>query len=917
MELYDIKINHLDCPVGMEFGNITVSYKIRNAAGRKQAAARISVSLSPDMQPLVFDTGKSSVINSLGTKLPLKLIPRTRYYVCAEVWSDTGEHGTGGITYFETAKLAEKWSAKWIGSPFSKHVMPVFTKEFSAEHAANARLYATGLGMYDVYLDGKKVSGSFFSPGCTNYADRIQYQTYDVTKGLKHSGTHTLEFYLADGWYKGRFGYEGKSEIYGNEYALLAELHMNADDGSETVIVTDDSWRVRKSEILFSSIYDGETFEPDVKENPVYKKAVCISKGFDALIPQTTTPVEIECTRKPAELIRTPAHETVLDFGQNMAGFVRFTVKLPRGKSVRLQYGEILQDGNFYRENLRTAKAEYVYISDGREHTVQPHFTYYGFRYVKIEGITNKDVLMRFEACTIHSTFERTGSIKTSDRRVNRLIANAEWGQRSNFVDVPTDCPQRDERMGWTADTQVFTGTALFQTDCFSFYRKFLGDMRSEQQRRNGDVPLVVPSFGLGGGAAVWGDAATIIPWNMYLFSGDTSILEEQFESMRSWVDFVKRIDDADGGTRLWRKGFQLGDWLALDSETGTGVKGGTEDAFIASAYYYYSACIVAESARITGRDSAAESYTKLKDEIMSAIRREYFTPSGRLAVTTQCAYVLCLQFKLAPDEKSLKRAADRLAEKIRLNDGYLKTGFTGTPFLCRVLSTYGYNNLAYKLLLNDEYPGWLYEVKMGATTIWERWNSVLPDGKISGTDMNSLNHYAYGSIVEWMYRTIAGLNPAESAPGFKKAVIKPMPDYRITKTDMVYDSAAGLYEIHWGLHKDGKFSLSVDVPFDAEAQLTLPGKKDNGSIKLAAGHHEYAYMPEIPLIKSYSIDSPVNDLMDSQKCTALLRHAGINPDAVPVPLRDSSLVQLSAMPFAHLSGKAKTALDKKLRNVK
>jgi len=917
MEIYDVKINHNSCPVGLELNDVVVSYKVRNADGIKQAAARISVSLFPDMQQPVFDTGKSRAVSSLGTKLPLKLLPRTRYYVSVEVWPDTGEQEEGRVTYFETAKLSEKWSARWIGSPFPKHVLPVFTKEFSAEQAESARLYATGLGVYDVYLDGKKASDVFLSPGCTNYTDRIQYQTYDVSSFFKRSGKHVLEFYLADGWYKGRFGYEGKSEIYGSRYELLAELHMKTGAGSETLLSTDDSWRVRKSEITFASIYDGEKFEPAVQEEPVYKKAVFITKDFDALIPQTTPPVEIECTRKPAALIRTPAHEWVLDFGQNMAGFVRFTVKIPRGKTVRLQYGEILQEGNFYRENLRTAKAEYVYVSDGREHTVQPHFTYYGFRYVKVEGITNKDILMKFEACTIHSTFQRTGSIKTSDKLVNRLIANAEWGQRSNFVDIPTDCPQRDERMGWTADTQVFTGTALFQTDCFSFYRKFLGDMWSEQQHRNGDVPFVIPSFGLGGGAAVWGDAATIMPWNMYLFSGDKTILEEQFESMRSWVDFVKRIDDSDGGTRLWRKGFQFGDWLALDSETGTGVKGGTEDAFIASAYYYYSAGITAECARIIGRDSDAETYTKLKDEILSAIRREYFTPTGRLAVTTQCAYVLCLQFKLAPDEKSLQRAACQLAEKIQLNNGYLKTGFTGTPFLCSVLSSCGYTNLAYRLLLNDKYPGWLYEVKMGATTIWERWNSVLPDGKISGTDMNSLNHYAYGSIVEWIYRAVAGLNPVESSPGFKKAVIKPLPDYRITKTDMVYDSAAGRYEIHWKLHKDGKFDLSVDIPFDAEAQLVLPGKKENACIMLHAGYHEYAYMPDIPIIKLYSIESPVNDLMDSGKCLALLRQAGINPDAIPVPLRNSPLVQLSEMPFVSLTEKAKTALDLKLRKVK
>ncbi|MNC20382.1 Bacterial alpha-L-rhamnosidase [compost metagenome] len=421
----------------------------------------------------------------------------------------------------------------------------------------------------------------------------------------------------------------------------------------------------------------------------------------------------------------------------------------------------------------------------------------------------------------------QTGFIETSSPLVNRLFRNALWGQKGNFLDVPTDCPQRDERMGWTGDAQMFSGTACFNMDTDAFFHKFLYDLAKEQASMGGMVPNVVPSFGmsqsgengfLSGGSSAWSEAATVIPWNLYLHYGDQAILQQQLDSMKGYVDFIRRQDD---GSRLWNTGFHFGDWLALDGQGEFAVYGGTPTDLIATAYYAYSSDLVAKAAKTLGLEETAEEYRQLSLEVKQAFTEEFLSPRGRMAADTQTSYILALFMDLVP-EAFRPRIIASLQQNLEKNKNYLKTGFVGTPYFCRVLSENGCNDLAYKLLLNEEFPSWLYAVKLGATTIWERWNSLLPDGKFGELGMNSLNHYTYGSIAEWMYRNMCGINPLEEAPGFRKIRLAPQPNRQLDYAKAVLDTAAGRYESGWS-YEDNRLRYQFRIPFHAQAGLVLP----------------------------------------------------------------------------------------------
>ncbi|MCD8232501.1 MAG: glycoside hydrolase family 78 protein [Clostridiales bacterium] len=906
MKITGLKTNHLANPLGYEIQNLTVSFRVEETEGKYPEAIRIQAAKDADFVDVVYDSGKKSDICMSGERLTFAMEPRTRYYWKAEVWADNGDYAESEAAWFETAKMDEPWDAKWLGCSVLGKSSPIFRKEFTAEKTyQTGRIYVTGLGLYELYLDGERVGNEYLTPGCTDYNQWVQYQTYPVEIA---SGRHTLEAYLGDGWYKGRFGLDHAENVYGDQFMLLLELIMTDADGNEDMIISDETWTVAAGDIVSSNIYDGEVYAPTSDERTWYP-AELLEGPTEKLCARYGQPMVVKETRKP-KIITTPAGETVLDMEQNMAGFVRFYADEPRGTRIRMQFGEVLQDGNFYRDNLRTAKAEFVYVSDGIAKEVEPHFTYYGFRYVKVEGFTKEIKPEQFTGCVLYTDLEQTGWISTSNEKVNQLISNAFWGQKSNYVDIPTDCPQRDERMGWTADTQVFSGTACFNMDSYNFLRKFCHDLY-ETQKELGHVTAVVPAFHEDGATcSVWGDAATLIPWNLYLYYGDKSILEEQFESMRQWVDYIKGIDEATGGRRFWDVGFHFGDWLALDGEGDDGFKGATEDAYIATAYYYNSAKIVSRAAEILGMTEEASYYGTLAEEIKQAMQAEYFTANGRLALTTQTAYAVALYMDFAP-EGSKERIAEFLKEKLKVNKGYLKTGFVGTYILNKVLSDYGNNDLAYKLLLNEECPSWLYAVNMGATTIWERWNSILPDGKISGTDMNSLNHYSYGSVLEWMYRNVAGLHLCEEHPGFSQVLIAPQPDYRLTSCDMKYVSISGTYEIHWKVEETGEFNLAVEIPFGCCATVKLPNT-DKDPVQVESGRHEFRYLPEIPIIKVYSSKSSLNDLAEGS-LTVLEQYV---PDwqGVPVPMRDMTLEQLNDTPFVNLTGEQMEAMNAQLK---
>lgn len=843
MRIVQMKTNHIKNPLGFDIKKPVLSWVVMDTAAKVQQAAQVQIAVDTEFKNIVFDSDKKNAISSIGFTPEISLQPKKRYFWRVQVWADNGDTAISEPAWFETAKMETPWQARWITTNFDKEVHPLLRGKINIpSQIVSARAYICGLGVYEMEINGRKVGDEFLSPGFHAYDFWLQYQTYDITPYLK-AGENAVGTMLGNGWYKGRFGFDGGyTELYGDRFALIGEFEIKLTDGSILHYYTDKNWKCSAGPVQFSGIYDGEVY--DASKNPcgwscagfddsAWNSVSEFELGYDKLTARYSLPVKVMERRKPAELIHTPAGETVLDFSQNMAGWVEFECDAPSGTELKLQYGEVLQDGNFYNENLRTAEAKFVYISDGKKAVVRPHFTYYGFRYVKLSGFAEKIDSSKFTACVIYSDIDQTGMIETSNPLVNKLFLNALWGQKSNFLDVPTDCPQRDERMGWTGDAQIFCGTASFNMSSAAFYTKFIQDLSYEQKWFGGSVPFVVPcikpevSKGYinlkdSHGSAAWGDAATVIPWTQYLFYGDNTLLEKQYPVMKDWADYIHSQDEKDGASHLWKVGFHFADWLALDNPDKQSPMGGTDPFFIASAYYYYSVVLTAKAAKVLGKDDEFHKYSLLADQIKTAIQKEYFTPTGRITINTQTALVVALFMNLAPEEHK-ERITASLKKKLKNNNMHLDTGFVGTPYLCRALSENGANDYAYTLLLNDDYPSWLNEIKLGATTIWERWDSLLPDGKISGTGMNSLNHYAYGSVVEWMYRNMCGLNPVEDCPGFKKAVIRPQPDQRLSFATLRYDSPSGPYKVCWRYNENGSLNYTIKIPFDAHATVLVP----------------------------------------------------------------------------------------------
>jgi alpha-L-rhamnosidase len=837
MKITQMRVCHVTNPIGFDLSRPVMSWAAQST-GAKSTASQVTVAADEKFKNIIFDSGKDEKIDCLSYEPALKLAPRTRYFWRVTVWADDGDSGTSDTAFFETGKLGEPWQASWTAPLCGTEAQPYMRTAFELpEGAVSARAYVCGLGLYELWINGKKAGGEYLTPGYHSYDTWLQYQTFDVTDLLR-PGKNAVGAMLGDGWYKGRLCWESVSNIYGDRLMLICELRVKFADGSEKTIVTDDKWKSCCGPVLGSSIYDGEIFDAR-REISGWSLPGCSDDGWSGtekvkcpcgpLSERRSPPVHIIERRGPEKVIITPKGETVLDFGQNMSGWVEFDCAAAKDKKIRLQYGEVLQQGCFYNDNLRSAKAEFVYYSAGEKAHVRPHFTYFGFRYVKVSGMGKKLDPKAFTACTIHSDIPATGEIETSNPLVNRLFKNACWGQRSNFVDVPTDCPQRDERMGWTGDAQIFCTTACFNMYSAAFYRKYMTDLMKEQKIFGGSVPYVVPmikdyqvhrKMPLGHGSCAWGDVASVIPWDLYCIYGDGRLLAEQYPAMRDWVEYIKSRDEAAGGERLWQTDFHFADWLALDNSDPDTCFGSTDPYFVASAYYSYSASLTAKAAKALGYKKDAEKYSKLSAEVKNAIRKKYFTASGRCRIKTQTALVLSLFMDLAP-EAARELTARELVKRLKANGNKLDTGFVGTAYLCRALSASGNGRLAYSLLLNEEYPGWLYEVKLGATTVWERWNSLLPDGSISGTGMNSLNHYAYGAIAEWMYRNMCGINPDERYPGFRRFTLRPEPDRRLHYARASVQSAMGEIKSSWE-YTDGGIKYDFTVPFDTSAEVSL-----------------------------------------------------------------------------------------------
>ena len=889
MKITELRVNGIREPLGFSLPHLSISWKTVETASKRPVRERLTVAANPDFSEVLFEKDQER-LRSIGEAVELRLSPRTRYYVRAEVWGDDGDHAAGD-TWFETGKMDEPWQAKWIGQKEEDAFHPLFFRAFTLpKDAVSARLYVTGLGLYEAYVNGEKAGDDLLAPFLSDYDESVQAQTYDVSDLLK-AGENRLEIITGNGWYKGRLGYEGRREVYGKDFQVIAELRVTFADGSQAVIGTDESWQYQGSDFEYTDIYDGECLNRLLwkeKENvPKPVRLMPEKKTED----RTSLPVIVKDSLPVRDILRTPAGETVLDMGQNFTGYMEYTADFPAGTRVTLDHGEILQGGNFYNDNYRSARAQMIYVSDGRKERVRAHFTFFGFRYVRVTGwpgeIRKEDFLGR----VVYSDLDTSIRFHSSNEKLNRLSQNAFWGQRSNFLDMPTDCPQRDERLGWTGDAQVFSPTACFQMDTRAFYRKFLSDLRIDQQKHGGAVANYLPNIGgMPGGSSVWGDIATFLPATLYEFYGDREDLEAQYPLMRDWLNWIFRQDEEHGGRRLWDFGFHFGDWLAQDGVTPQSMKGGTDDFFVASMYYYASALKTTQAARILEKPEDAETFGHLAEEIRAAILREYFSPAGRLCVDTQTAYLLCLNFSVYVDRE---RLIEGLKKRFQKDCYKIKGGFVGATMMCRVLAENGLEDLAAYFLFQEGFPGWLHCVNLGATTIWERWNSVLDDGTISGTGMNSLNHYSYGSVMEYVFRDLAGIRPL--APGFGRVRFAPQPSRYLQELSCAYDSVSGEYSSFWRINEDGTLTVRFRVPFGCTAEALLPGSGE--TVALTAGEYEKTYRPDTDFGQRYTMDSRLDEMKDDEEALALLQED--MPQAYEAVLKNDT--ELMSLPLTEL----------------
>ena len=699
------------------------------------------------------------------------------------------------------------WNAQWIRPAKDLgNAVPLFSKAFTASKPiANASLSVTALGVYQASLNGERIGNFILAPGWTAYAKRLQVQTYDVTSLLKKE--NTLEILVGKGWYRSRLvGWQSspKQDAFRkNPAGLTAVLSLNYTDGSQEIIATDESWQVKESKVRFSEIYDGEIYD-NTFEAASTEPAIVFPGPTDTLIPQEGEEITEQEHISAKKIFKTPAGETVVDFGQELTGILQISLSdASKGDVVDISFAEVMdQKGNFYTENYRSAKAQYRYTCSEGSQVYKTLLTFYGFRYIRINEFphgADAAAPENFTAIQINSNLAQTGFIRTSDPMLNQLFSNIIWGQKCNFVDVPTDCPQRDERLGWTGDAQVFIKAACCNFDAEKFYTKWLHDLASEQ-REDGAIGFVIPDLLEAElPSAAWGDAGTICPWEVYLAYGNSDILRDQFTSMRKWVDYITSATTDPG---LWTGGTHFGDWLGLDAPSGS-YKGSSNEDLIASAFYAYSTELVIKAGHVLGED--VSDYEKLYPEIVAAFQKAY--PSYH----TQTECVLAVHFRLAKD---LQKTADQLAGMVTDAGTQLMTGFVGTPYLLHVLSSYGHADLAWSLLLRKEYPSWLYPLTKGATTMWEHWDGIMPSGDFWSSDMNSFNHYAYGSVADWMYGTAAGIQP--TAPGYATARIAPIPDSRLDWFEAEQHTRHGIIRSVWRKTENG-FRYDILTPVNTE----------------------------------------------------------------------------------------------------
>lgn len=697
-------------------------------------------------------------------------------------------------------------NAKWISYPtMEKFTCPVLRKVFKTSgEIKKATIKMTALGCYYATLSGERIGDFILAPGFTSNK-RTQVQEYNITNLIKEE--NEIRVTLSEGWFKGRINWRNNQDRPDMYPALICEIKLEYKSGKVEYIYSDESWEVSLSKITFADIYDGEHYDANYEESFIPVKVQDYDR--DRLVKQQGEKITEQEVIKPHRIFKTPKGETVIDFNQNLTGYFEISLNAKKGDRVKLSVAEVLdKDGNVYTENYRTAKAEFIYTAKDGYQTYKPKLTFFGFRYVRVDEFPGEITADNIKAIVVHSDIKRTGYLNSSSPLLNKLFSNIIWGQKGNFLDIPTDCPQRDERMGWTGDAQVFVKTASYNYDVEKFFEKWLTDLRIDQTP-NGYVPSVVPQvWGDDWSGCGWGDASTICPYQIYLTYGNRDILKKQFKSMCGYLKYIA----AKSTTRhLWTGCEHFADWLGLDAPAGS-YKGSSRADFLASAYYYYSTDIVCKTGKIIGKN--VEKYEKLRESILKKIRKTY------TEYKTQTECVIALHFGITTDKKATSK---QLADMIKANGTRLQTGFLGTPYLLHALSSNGYTELAYDLLLQENYPSWLYSVKQGATTIWEHWDGVNDKGEFWSKDMNSFNHYAYGSVADWVYGVACGIKTVEDKPGFEEIVIAPQPTKKLSWLSAKIETRKGTLSSAW--YKEGdKFRYEITTP--SKTTIIIDGKE-------------------------------------------------------------------------------------------
>lgn len=847
-QLTSLRVNHLNNPVGVTTAKPTFSWIIPNrTTNNMQKAYELTVSTGGRT---VWASGKVSTDQSVNVVYNGEALkPSTQYTWRVRAWDNKGATKWAEAKFITGLFGDVNWEAKWIepadeqaktGSP-----SPLMRKTFTLNKpVALAVAYVTSHGMNEAYINGAKVGKAHYAPGWTAYHKRLQYYSYDVTNML-HTGKNAFGLMLGKGWMESTLAWTHHFVYHDitKNVGAMAQIVITYKDGSRDIIATDGSWKSSTGEIQDASIYDGETIDktkavkgwtlPDFNDSS-WKAVETVSYDNSNLISAENEPVVTRQIMKPVKLITTPLGEKVIDFGQNMVGREICTLKGKRGQKVIVKHAEVLDEkGNFYTINLREAKATSTYILSGGTDTFEPTFTWYGFRYLKVEGLDSVDI-NDFNVAVCYSDFDDNGSFECSNDTINQLQSNIRWGFHGNYLDIPTDCPQRNERLGWMGDAHVFFRTATFNGRVENFFRKWLKDVAADQTsdgRPTDVVPQVLADDA--SGRTGWADAATIIPWQHYMAYGDKQVLVNQYPSMKAWVDYMIR----EAKDYLWTTGWQYGDWLfySVDNDC-DGNSAVTSKRFIQQCFFLNSLDIVIKSAEVLGNEADAKKYRDYYAHALQAFRDAYTTKAGYMLSDTQTAYVLALHFGLLTDDMRPK-AAKRLVELVN-QYGHITTGFLGTPYICDVLTQNGYPEVAYKLLMHKEYPGWIYPITMGATTMWERWNSMMPDHTIPNNGMNSFNHYSYGAIGDWLYRDAVGLQ--ETSPGFKTIRVKPYVGGPFSYMKASEGTPYGQLSASWKKNGDN-LTLDVTIPANTTAEICVPkadGKYD--VVNVGSGTHHF-----------------------------------------------------------------------------